>query len=176
MMASRCSPKVFKALRGHDLTLWTSYDEGITEVMEEFNNRPWCAIGGGATMGLRAMYLGYVMNYRSFHIFGLDSSFEDGDHAYEAPASKAGDVYIKAGAGRFRCKPWMAMQVQDFKIQSRKLVDQGCAIRVHGTGLLPHVVHMMANGPGSPNAVAAVDKTQATLAKLRGRQIANAAE
>ena len=40
-------------------------------------------IGGGTSVGLRTIFLGYVLGYRTFHLHGNDASFRGLEtHAY----------------------------------------------------------------------------------------------
>lgn len=85
-VASLCDPAVFDKLlsAGCHVTLWhPSGTPGAEDLLKETQPDTWLMIGGGSTMGLRWINLGYALGFRSFVLHGLDSSFrEDRTHAY----------------------------------------------------------------------------------------------
>lgn len=111
-------------------------------------------LGGGASVGMTAVCLAHVQGYRTLHCYGYDSSHAEGaSHAYAQPMNDkiptcetewAGKVYTSSVA--------MKAQAEWFMILARQLKDAGCALHVHGTGLLP----AMFNTP--PEALAERDK------------------
>jgi len=144
-IASRCDPSVFEALKGFNVVMWHSYitdAQGVDkEAVELLNGRPWRMIGGGGTVGLRAMYLGRFLGYKKFHIFGYDSSYENGEHHAYSQSLNDGEriLNVTLGDKTFLCAPWMAQQARDFQSHYIKLLDQGCHIKVYGDGLIPHI-------------------------------------
>ena len=142
LIASRCDPDVFKALEGFGITLWHAYDEGIEKALQEFD-REWFAVGGGSTVSLHALQLGFCMGFRTFHVFGMDSSYTDAEHAYEdmpSPEQSPERLNVRVNGRSFDCAPWMLKQVDNFKTVSRVLMERGCSIRIHGDGLLGDAV------------------------------------
>lgn len=91
LVASNCHPKLFDKLidAGCKVWLWHTTPKSINSeegarLLKEHRPETWYMIGGGCTIGLRWVNLGYVMGYREFHLHGLDSSFrEDRSHAYK---------------------------------------------------------------------------------------------
>lgn len=88
-VASICDPKVFDKLKDCDVRLWhvspnaTEDPRGVEDVLNKAHPERWHSIGGGCTMGLRWINLGYFLGFRRFHLHGLDSSFRSGaTHAY----------------------------------------------------------------------------------------------
>ena len=79
-VASICDPCVFNKLAGEIVVLWHPGGmAGMSEILPEGTNM----IGGGCTMGLRWLNLGYNMGFREIHCHGFDSSFrKDKTHAY----------------------------------------------------------------------------------------------
>ena len=110
--------------------------------MQEFDNRPWCGIGGGNSVGLRSLYLGHSMGFMDFHIFGMDSSYENADHVNATPEDQS-DIFmtVEVGDKVFKSQPWMVEQVEQFKVQHEFLVSHGCTVKVYGDGLLPYVAN-----------------------------------
>lgn len=73
-IAARCDPAVFEALDGYDVTLW--WDQSC----QEFCPKDAVIIGGGTTVGMKALCGAYALGYRRMHLYGFDSSYADGHH------------------------------------------------------------------------------------------------
>lgn len=138
LIAAVCHPAVLDALAGHRVVLWANDMDGL-EVDAPVR------VGGGATVGMKAMYLAYLDGYRDFHLFGFDSCYRDErNHAYPQPLNDGEARMAVHVAGRsFTCAPWMVKQAREFQQQARTLLDLGCAITVHGDGLIAHVADCM---------------------------------
>lgn len=115
-VASVCHPSVFDKLEGCDVRLWhispesTEDPEGVEAILNEYHPNGWQAIGGGCTMGLRWINLGYVLGFRKFNLHGLDSSFREGTHAYP---DRADDKEWMEFDG-YKTRPNFLAQVYDF--------------------------------------------------------------
>lgn len=91
LIASNCHPALFDKLinKGCKVFLWHSTPDSIgthegDDLIKAAHPDSWLQIGGGCTIGLRLINIGYVLGYRKFHLHGLDSSFRDRKtHAYE---------------------------------------------------------------------------------------------
>lgn len=149
-ICSRCHPAIFEALEGHKVVMWHSLMTGgdgkpDTDLVAALNHGPLCLIGGGGTIGMRALYIGFELGYRSFHLFGLDSSYrDDHHHAYSQPLNDGERVMDVHVLGRvFKCAPWMAQQARNFQEQARILIAQGCSVTAHGDGLIPFIAQNM---------------------------------
>ncbi len=162
-LASQCHDDTFAALKDYPVFLWHAgqdFDEGPepnTYLRAAWPRRPWFVVPGGTTVGLRAMQLGHAMGADRFHLFGLDSSREDGRlHAYAK--TEAADAESGALSLRFRGKKYvfdtnshMARQQMDFdtfiaempKHFASGLLRPGFALTVHGAGLLPFFAAMI---------------------------------
>lgn len=90
IVASNCHPSLFDKLiaAGCRVHVWHATPDalGTTEgdklLLAKYEDP--LRIGGGCTIGLRWLSLGYVMGYRKFHLHGLDSSFKGRTtHAYD---------------------------------------------------------------------------------------------
>jgi hypothetical protein len=115
-VASICDPSVFDKLKGFDVRLWhvspdsTEAPDGVEEILNEAYPSGWFTIGGGCTMGLRWIDLGYVLGFRRFKLHGMDSSFRSGrSHAYPDRAD-AKDHFEYAGR---LTRPNFLAQVRD---------------------------------------------------------------
>ena len=137
--SSQCDPSVLDAA-GDELVLWTPYIEGIDQAIPDLTG---ALIGGGVTVGTRAIGLLFFMGYRTIHIFGLDSSCEgDAEHAYgQIEFGRVLDVVMNGK--KYRAPPQMIAQVEDFKNMVPDLLAEGCELVIHGSGLLPDVAAQM---------------------------------
>lgn len=138
--ASQCDPGVLDAA-GDELTIWDPYIEGILEVVP---NATGPFIGGGTTVGTRAIGLAYMLGYRKIHVFGLDSSCEGGDgHAYpQIGFEKLLDISFNGRA--YKAPPQLLAQVEEFKNLIPEILANGVELIIHGDGLLPDVAaHML---------------------------------
>lgn len=177
-LASQCHPLVFdKAAEGERRNvLWHVNSPGMAEMLAGEDARPVHLIGGGSTVALNAMVLGFAAGYRTFHLYGLDSSYrEDSHHAY-SQAINDNDRIIDAlyGNNKFKTTAWMAQQVNDFQDLVPGLIADGCVVTVAGEGLLQTVARDMAgNIPETPAQVRAREilKRIANVANPVGAEI-----
>jgi hypothetical protein len=91
LIASNCHPSLFEKLIAAGCKVWLWHttpasigtDAGLA-LLKATRPDTWLMVGGGCTIGLRWVNLGYVLGYREFHLHGLDSSFRDRQtHAYD---------------------------------------------------------------------------------------------
>lgn len=116
-VASICDPAVLDKLKDCDVRLWhispdsTEDPDGVKAVLNEAYPDQWRAIGGGCTMGLRWINLGYFLGFRRFKLHGMDSSFRSGStHAYPDRADAKDHIEFN---GRLT-RPNFLAQVYDF--------------------------------------------------------------
>lgn len=150
LVAAQCHPDIFKALQGYNVTIWTACFE-TPEQEKEFCakfNKPICMVGGGATVGLKAMNLAYLWGFRNIRLYGMDSSYQGAEnHAYrQALNDKESRMDIHAAGRDFVCAPWMAKQATEFQRQYRQLVGLGCKVKVLGDGLIPWIYQQLSKG------------------------------
>ncbi len=142
LFASQCHPETFAAVKGRKVTL---FHELTTK---DFLEPGKLLIGGGSTVGLKAMSIAHVKGYRKQRLFGMDSSYQNTDgHAYPQSmndADRIADVWCEGEM--FRAAPWMVRQVSDFQELAPKLAEEGAEIAVYGEGLLRYVASHMATG------------------------------
>lgn len=137
LYASMCDPQVLaEADAVGDLTVWHPITQGITEIVG-----PALMIGGGETVGTRAMALAYILGFRRIMLVGFDSSYRDGEHHAYSQSLNDGDriLDVICNGKRFRAAPWMVKQTDDFKELAVRLRSMGCEISILGDGLLPEV-------------------------------------
>ncbi len=140
--ASQCHPTVLEAA-GADLICWHAALSSYQGLIEREHPGSLC-VGGGTTVGMKAMAIAYTLGHRHLRLFGFDSCYRESHHAYPQAlndAEKQLDVHI--GGESFRCAPWMITQAEDFKEIAPLMVAAGCVIRVYGEGLIPCIASMM---------------------------------
>lgn len=137
-IASICHRSVFEKLANNHVTVW--HPSGVPGLEELLIDRgfEWGMIGGGCSMGLRWIDIGYVLGFRKFKLFGMDSSFRDGkSHSYDDIRSRTGTLTVDG----FETRPEFLRQANNF-IETLKRFDQDdmepTEIEVIGDGLLPH--------------------------------------
>lgn len=110
-------------------------------------DRPIQAVGGGSTVGLVSMSLMYALGFRSYHLYGYDSSYSNGiHHSYAQPENNTEQTVEAHACGEdFTCAPWMVVQVNQFQELLRQLAKMKCRVKVHGNGLLPTVFRAIYN-------------------------------
>lgn len=139
-VASICDPAVFDTLAGCDVRLWhvtpnsTEAPEAMAALLDAHRS-DWMAVGGGCTMGLRWINLGYILGFRTFNLHGLDSSFRGGStHAYPDRADTKDRITFN---GR-QTRPNFLAQVYDFHGVLNTMARRDATVRlnVFGDGLL----------------------------------------
>ena len=148
LVAAQCHPAIFEALKGCNVTVWTACCETPEQeraLVDKFPGLPLMLVGGGATVGLKTMNLAYLWGFRRIRIYGLDSSYSEGEnHAYRQELNdKESRMDIHAAGRDFICAPWMAKQAVEFQQQYKQLTALDCKVRVHGDGLIPHIVRQL---------------------------------
>lgn len=144
-LASQCAPETFAAA-GRDVVLW--HEATCDEFIEK---RPVTLIGGGTTVGIKAMCGAYALGFNTIHLFGMDSSVTDTHHVYSQPENDSDpivDVNVEGAA--FRAAPWMVRQVEDFMGLADELARMDCEIHVHCGGMLGYVASCMARDRSKP--------------------------
>lgn len=147
LIASIVHPSVLDTLEDKHVLLWhCDYGEGRNkpqvEILNEHPEKPGSLIGGGNTIGIRSLNLGYLMGFKSIHLYGLDSSYADdgADHAYvKQTGAEPESVTVQYNDKPYRCSPWMAKQASEFEFYYRQFTSVGQKITVHGEGLIPDI-------------------------------------
>jgi len=133
LLASRCSPDLFKHLKGRNIMLWHA---ASTDDENRFlQKRGKLPILGMSTSGLRAVNVGVFMGYRNFIMYGMDSCNAPDGITKRIDGSLTGqrqDVIV--GGRKFICNIAMAKQADDFQYLYSLL--PGIHIDVKGDGLL----------------------------------------
>lgn len=146
LIAAQCNPEAFEMLWEADVTLWHPDYAGVREIVGE---RDCVFIGGGTTVGLQTLSIAYALGHRQIDLYGFDSSYSGTEgHAYAQDQNKFDQAEtFWVGSKSFLATPWMLRQAMEFQTASAQLAEAGCEIAVHGSGLLPEIARVMANGP-----------------------------
>jgi predicted metal-binding protein len=89
LMASNTSQKVIEALEGQQIISWHCHSPDLQDKVSALEkakyNRPYQAVCGGCTIGLRSLSIAICLGYSNTHFFGFDSCMgeEDTHHAYK---------------------------------------------------------------------------------------------
>lgn len=145
-LASQCHPCIFDAAEGFDVVMWHANYDGKSGVKE---NRDTVLIGGGTSVGMRALSVIHTLGFRHVHLYGYDSSYSDTEgHAYEQLQDEQLERITVEGR-EFVSPPWMIRQASDFPAVATDLARKGSALTIHGDGLLPWVAKCMEMPPGN---------------------------
>ena len=147
-VSTTCSPKVFDKLEGCPVTVFTpSGIECVVNTLRERKPDDWLTIGGGSTMGLRWITVGFMLGFRHFKLHGMDSSFAD-DHSHAYPDVKDDDRrgWFKS-MGRWTTID-MLHQVAEFFETLELFEGQDCTFEVYGEGLLQDGWKLYKSGRG----------------------------
>lgn len=137
LLSSRVNKQVFDELKDYPIYLWHSWSE------EDYNQllKDKFMIGGGSTSGLRAVNVGYILGYRNFTFYGMDSCLgEEGNKRVNQPPLDATvkKIDVIVGGKRFICNMAMAAQAQDFQMLYEVMPD--IHISIKGGGLLSAIL------------------------------------
>lgn len=160
-IASCCHPKLIDNLiaNGSKLELWhlLNSDEDAKIHAHDGPDPGSLLIAGGSGVGARAVHLRYALGYRSFSVYGIDSSFGPSDgaqHAGEHTGKVQKEWNVRVGGRWFRSSAALVYMARGF-IASCKTLERmsaengepcisGSADRVeffmHGDGLLQQMV------------------------------------
>jgi hypothetical protein len=147
LVASIVHPSVLDALENQKVLLWhCDYGEGRNkeqaDILNDHPEKPGSLIGGGNTIGVRTLNLGFLMGFKTIHLYGLDSSYADdgADHAYAKHVGAEPEaVTVIYNDKSYRCSPWMAKQAGEFEFYYRQFTSVGVKVMVHGEGLIPDI-------------------------------------
>jgi hypothetical protein len=138
-LGTTCDPVMFEKLSRYRVVGWNPAIEGLDAPLQ---------MGGGSSVGSRALSLGYAKGYRKFHLYGYDSSYRlDAEgktegHAFQQDLNKGElEVYVTIHEREFHCARWMAKQCEELRDLVKTLTnDYGCEFHVFGDGLFPYAI------------------------------------
>jgi len=95
LLSSHCNPGLYDHLKDYRIVRWHSYtdEQAAIDAWAEIDGPNWHAIGGGCTVGLRALSMMLMLGFKEIHFFGFDSCVEElnGEtqhHAYQYATDK----------------------------------------------------------------------------------------
>lgn len=137
LLASRVNPQTFDLLRDCKVVLWHSWSE--EDECKVWRDVGKFGIGGGTTSGLRAINVGYVLGFRKFQLYGMDSCLAEDKATKRFTGEKAGALIdVIVGGRTFWCNHAMAQQAQDF--QKLYAVMPDLTVQSAGDGLLSAIL------------------------------------
>jgi hypothetical protein len=135
LLASQCSPEMFKLTSGRDVQVFHLNTPTTHKVFPDEK----VYFGGGSTVGLTAMGVAGFLGYRTLCLFGFDSSYARGkSHVVPQPQNeqqKTLDVWVHER--EYLSTPTMAKQVEEFRpwLRALELVFPDIDVRLFGEGL-----------------------------------------
>ena len=147
LVASQCDEAVFRALEGFKVVLWHAGDQTLSTGIWGEDEK--VLIGGGCTVGTRAIMLALAFGYPHQHLFGFDTCVfdEDTHHAYDfaTPEEKiSGLTRIRLGASdgkEFLMADYHVAQLFDFKDMLKSCANR-VRFTVHGGGVLAEILRI----------------------------------
>src|SRR5215813_3938643 len=138
-VSSQLGPAAVHRLGKSKVVIFHAAIDGMQEALQN-DPEQHLLVGGGSTGRLRAMTIAYSLGHRNIHLYGFDSSHRGAQHA-ALPGQHENDMVIDVvvGGESFKATPWMVNEVREFMANAPDLTRRGCAITVHGDGLLPTI-------------------------------------
>lgn len=137
LMATVCHPKYWEVLKGRKVRLWHLINgddlETVAWVMQNHPEGANSMIGGGSSVGQRAMNVMAALGYRRFNIHGMDCSFTTDRHAGAHLGKEQAKIFVKAGNRVFQTTRQMlqaAIEMEQF------ITTQDAEIAFFGDGLM----------------------------------------
>ena len=144
LMASVCHPLFWEALQGRSVRLWHLINgDDLETVAWVAQNHPAgmkSMIGGGSSVGMRAMNVAAALGYRKFDIHGMDCSFTENRHAGAHTGGQQVETLVKAGDRTFKTTKQMlqaAIEMEHF------LQQQDAEVRFYGDGLMQETAKIL---------------------------------
>lgn len=143
LVASRCHPSIFEKLGRERVVLWHSLSPAPEVDLLKVPGVRRSLIGGGTTSGLRAMSVAFVMGFRNFILYGMDSCLADDGLTKRFNGDKAGAIVPiwldKEKKGRrFLANMAMAKQAEEFE-ENYKFMP-GISVDAKGDGLIAAII------------------------------------
>lgn len=149
LIASGCDGKIFDHLKDHQVVLWHCHSDDFKPDEIEPNYQ---AVGGGCTIGLRAICIAMILGYNNLHFFGFDSCLGENEASHSYLTEDVGQIYdIKVGtiekldkdAKLFKCAGYQLAQAEQF-IDMYKRNCMYFTPTIFGNGLIAEVMKNMA--------------------------------
>lgn len=140
LIASFAAPAVFEVATRP--VLWHPIIKDIEDYIPA--DRPFIGIGGGITVLNSALGLAYTLGFREFHVYGADSSYEDGKRYADpsTPPNPTTPLWIEENGKQYLTSYDLRQQAVVFLNLAHQLKAAGCVVKVFGTGLLPDLFNL----------------------------------
>lgn len=134
-LASCVHPDVLRVVDGCDVSLWHMSNGDASIAAIEDLEPDGVLVGGGGSVGLRALALFYSLGYRQFSIYGMDCSFaSDKQHAGAHAGKKQAVVDVRCGERWFKTSPVLVTYARHFFDTVARA--GGAIFSIHGDSLL----------------------------------------
>lgn len=134
LMASVCNPQTWENLLGRKVEIWHLIDGQETKDWCDKNDPTAIALGGGTTVGERALGVGAMLGFRRFEIHGMDCSFaKSGRHAGEHYNLDKEELFVKVNGEIFHTTGQLATAARDML---HFIVSHDIEVKFMGYGLM----------------------------------------
>jgi len=118
-------------------------DDETQDFLNDLAEDEYAMLSTAVSVGVVSTVLAYTLGYREIHCYGYDSSHKDGES--HVIRQKMNDVVpcmdVEFCGKKYLSSYPMKVQAERFMQVANLLKDSGCAIYVHGSGLLPDMFH-----------------------------------
>src|SRR5215475_9497127 len=143
LVASQCDPAVFKELDDRKVVVWNCGGD-VEDNTAIWGDQRTVVVGGGTTVGTRAIIIAMNFGFANIHLFGFDTCVSDKTHAYPV-AEDVGDIIpirLSGPEGReFRMARYHISQLFDFK-KTLEVFGHRFRVTVHGDGVLAELMRL----------------------------------
>lgn len=137
LMASCCHPDMWPKLKGKNVKLWhlINGDDFQTPawIKEHHPGGLGSMIGGGSTVGMRAMEVAAHIGFRRFEVYGMDCSVTDQHHAGEHLGKKQDITTVSVGGKPFKTTPQLLQAAREME---QFIQTYDAQVNFHGDGLM----------------------------------------
>ena len=145
LMASVCHPDFWDILKGFHVELWhlINEPEDVEWVEHHHPAGIHSMIGGGSTIGHRAMNVASALGYRRFRLFGIDCSFTDKRHAGEHNGEIEPVIEVTANDRVFKTTPQLWKSAREL---CQLILTADIEVEVFGDGMFQEMARLLLKG------------------------------
>ena len=137
LMASVCHPNFWETLKGKNVKVWHLVNgddfETVAWVAQHHPEGMESLIGGGSSVGMRAMNVSAALGFRRFDIHGMDCSFTNNRHAGAHTGKDQVKIMVNVGLRTFQT----TQQMLQAAIEMEKFIEtQDAEVVFYGDGLM----------------------------------------
>jgi hypothetical protein len=140
MLASQVHKKMFERLKDYQLILWHTEHEAFPKKYVEQRalqrkQGQYFTIAGKGSIGLTTICLAHTMGFRSFRLYGYDSSFSEYQHAYKQTQNEKDKIlHHELNGVIYKTTPNLMAQIGTYLNLLPLLED--CKVAVRSDGLI----------------------------------------